>query len=471
MNMRSQLIEASESSPQRFFNILESFFEQNQMLPDDLLSEAFVHLAKGNPPESVIPFLRKFSALIGQKKGLQASLNALMRGEVALGLRKPSIGLYDNALHFIGGAQKYGCTIAHALQKDFDVLLIANADVSLQSLENWYNLDLSHCQIKVLRIPFFEEQEKPKELFDAGLVNLRNDNPFHVVSKDSGRYDIFINNCMLEMVFPLANVSELICHFPEREISRFFHVDRYTHIIFNSLYTAEWIKKRWNLVPHKHIYPPVDMASPLCPESKQKIILSVSRFELSGNKQQQEMVKTFIKFNRQYPQQMKDWKLVLAGGSVKENPYLRRLEGLANLLPPNRIELLVNISADALRKVYQKSMIFWHFSGLNQIDPARIEHFGMTTAEAIQNGCVPIVFNGGGQPEVVEDEVNGFLFSSLEELTEKTLKVIQNPQLAEKISQSAWQKGKVFSKEVFISKVRDHFSQIRSNYAFQSLQS
>lgn len=83
-----------------------------------------------------------------RSKGRPAALRLLSRLEVASGGRRPSLGLYDNALHFIGGAQKYGCTIAHALQDDFDITLIANSEVTLDRLQSWYDLDLSRCRLR-----------------------------------------------------------------------------------------------------------------------------------------------------------------------------------------------------------------------------------------------------------------------------------------------------------------------------------
>jgi hypothetical protein len=154
--------------------------------------------------------LKEKIELVRQTRGLQSAVNVLSRLEVALGFRKPSLGLYDNALHFIGGAQKYGCTLAHTLQDDFEVTLIANSEVTREQLESWYGLDLARCRIKVVQIPYFEEREKQRGVFDAGLVELRKDNPFHAISLESGKYDVFVNNCMLEMVYPLAPISEMV---------------------------------------------------------------------------------------------------------------------------------------------------------------------------------------------------------------------------------------------------------------------
>jgi glycosyltransferase involved in cell wall biosynthesis len=413
--------------------------------------------------------LKEKIELVRQTRGLQSAVNVLSRLEVALGFRKPSLGLYDNALHFIGGAQKYGCTLAHTLQDDFEVTLIANSEVTREQLESWYGLDLARCRIKVVRLPYFEEREKQRGVFDAGLVELRKDNPFHAISLESGKYDVFVNNCMLEMVYPLAPISEMVVHFPEREISRFFHVGRYTHIIYNSRYTATWIAKRWRLEPHIHIYPPVDMVSPLpeCLEKKRDVILSVARFEPGGNKQQLEMIKSFLQLRRLNPGDTEGWRLVLVGGSTPVNPYLERIKRWLADTTASNIELRVNTPVEELKDVYRTARIFWHFSGLGQRDPARIEHFGMTTVEAMQNGCVPVVFRGGGQTEIVEEGVSGFLFGSPLELQEKTRILMQDPQMSAKLAGGAHARSLAFTKDVFMDRVRKHFSGILSEYRFR----
>ncbi len=433
----------------------------------ELALELFNTLKK--TPDHSPDMLKDSLDLIKRFTGIQGALNVLSRCQVALGYRKPSLGLYDNALHFIGGAQKYGCTLAHALQTTFDVTLLSNADVSRNQLEEWYDLDLSRCRVKTIRMPYFEKIEQEKGIFDAGLVDLRGDNPFHAVSLESGAYDVFLNNCMLEMVYPLSPVSEFMVHFPERERSRFFHVDKYTHVIFNSLYTAEWIQKRWNIKPHTHIYPPADMTSPLeeTLNQKQNLILSVARFEPGGNKQQAEMIRAFTSMRRQWPRETEGWKLVLAGGSTPVNPYLDRIQSLLSESSEADIELRVNLPLDRLKKEFQSARIFWHLCGLGQKDPARIEHFGMTTVEAMQCGCVPVVFRGGGQTEIVEQETSGFLFDTIQELKERTLALFQKPELAIKLAHKAHVRGAAFSRAVFESRVKEHFAELLQEYRFQ----
>jgi len=453
----SDLSLAAGKSPRDFGRILRRYQDNKQEIPQAVLNALVLSCIKGRPPAQAARLLPGLMDELARRKSVQSAWNALSFLEVALRLRRPRVGIYDHAFHYIGGAQKYGLTIAGTLQDDFEITLLANKPVGLADLQAWYDLDLSRCRLEIVPLPYFEEKGRHPQIIDAGELNTSGPNPFHAVSRESGRYDIFVNNGMLEMVYPLANTSLFICHFPEREKSRLFYVDRYTEIVHNSLYTARWIERRWGLHPHKHIYPPVDMEPGAFPLPKENIILSVSRFDVGGNKQQLEMIKTFQEMAKNRPRETAGWKFVLAGGSPPQNPYL---EGIQQYLRQTRgaeIELKINIPASELRSVYEKAKIFWHSCGLGQSDPARVEHFGMTVAEAMQNGCVPVVFRGGGQTEIVEDGASGFLFSSQNELIEKTLWLIGNPAGLEEISGRAHKGGRKFSREVFAAAVRDYF--------------
>ena len=66
--------------------------------------------------------------------------------------------------------------------------------------------------------------------------------------------------------------------------------------------------------------------------------------------------------------------------------------------------------------------------------PQNLEHFGIVTVEAMSYGCVPVVINKGGQAEIVQHGVNGFLWNSLEELAEYTLLLAQNEPLRAQIT-------------------------------------
>src|SRR5207245_8469233 len=64
---------------------------------------------------------------------------------------------------------------------------------------------------------------------------------------------------------------------------------------------------------------------------------------------------------------------------------------------PDCIDLRVNVPMAELRTWYAKAAVFWHACGLDEREPHLIEHFGMTTVEAMQNRCAPVVFDEIGR--------------------------------------------------------------------------
>ncbi len=396
--------------------------------------------------------VRRKVADIARRHGPAAACNAIDRCQLRLGLRRPRIAIYDHTWHFIGGAQKYGATMAEAISDFGAVTLVGNRPFRLEALGGWYRLDLGACAARVIPLPFFEA--RGGDAIDPALITSRAmENPFHAVSRASMDYDLFINNSMLEMVCPLSCRSAFITHFPERRPRSYFYVDRYSRIVYNSRYTREWIEKRWGLAPHRHIYPPVDAADP-GPCEKDSVILSVARFDPGGNKQQLEMVKAFRLLRRRWPQPCRDWRLILAGGSHGENPYLRRVQDFLRDHPALPVELRINASHDELIALYRQASLFWHFCGLGQSDPALVEHFGMTVAEAMQHGCIPIVFDGGGMREIVEEGQGGHLFSRIGVLLERSARLLAEPALRQAMAAAARGGGRRFSKELFSERVR-----------------
>lgn len=397
------------------------------------------------------------------ESGLQAGLNYLARAEVALGVRRPRLAVYDHAFHLIGGAQKYGLTLTAELRDLFDITLIANKDVRLEDFRDWYGLDLSGCSVKVVKIPFYERQGAA--FLDPALITRKEKNPFHPVSRESGGYDFFVNNSMNEMVYPLANVSVLVCHFPERRPRSYFYADRYDHVVYNSHYTAAWIEKMWTFKPHEHIYPPVDLQGDDTAVPKKKLILSVARFEPEGTKRQREMIEAFLTLDRLHPELVEGWRFVLVGGSEPQNRYLDELRRLVEKSPRKNVELKVNIPAAELHTLYQEAFLFWHLCGLVHDHPSEVEHFGMTTVESMENRVVPVVYDGGGLREIVDHGVNGFRVKTTGQLLEQTIRLIRDPELIVKLGKAAHAKARNFSRARFEERVRTFFGRLLKEYA------
>lgn len=220
--------------------------------------------------------------------------------------------------------------------------------------------------------------------------------------------------------------------------------------ICNSKFTEEVIKKSWP-IKLKVVYPPVDV-SKIKPWSKKKYILSVGRLlGYKRPKKHQVLIETFKKMFDQ--KLIPGWSLHIAGYITKDE--LGELADIKEDLKKYPIIFYPNYPFENLVKLYGESSIYWHATGYGEDDPVDMEHFGITTVEAMAAEAVPVVINKGGQPEIVEKKKSGFLWDSVEELTECTLKVINNSKLRDKLGKNARQRSKMFSKEHFMAIIED----------------
>jgi GT2 family glycosyltransferase len=428
------------------------FFKKGEY---DLLYRALLHsvraLCQNHETAVAQQVLEALGKCLPQYLGEVSAYTFFSHLEILLGLRRIRVGIYDHAGHFAGGGQRYVAEMAAIMQERYDLTYIFNNDVTLAEYKDWFDLDLTRNNMKIIRIPFFEQRKRYTA--DEGMVLAEISNPFDIISRETLNYDIFVNANMLGKVNPLSPVSIFVCHFPDQERGRFFQVDKYDHLIINGDYTGEWVAKRWQLQPTSKLYPPVNMYNAdSMPDSKENIILSVSRFEVSGSKKQLELIQTFGEMCERYPAQTHGWKLVLVGGSTPGNGYLAELEEAA-AQAGCAIEIRANAAVNDIKEFYRRAAIFWHACGLQETRPERVEHFGMTTVESMQNCCVPIVIDGGGQREIVEHGESGFRFSTLEELKTFSLSIMGDADRRLAMAKRAYDRSHLFSITVFREKL------------------
>ena len=122
----------------------------------------------------------------------------------------------------------------------------------------------------------------------------------------------------------------------------------------------------------------------------------------------------------------------------------------------------MRIVPNAPRAVVEQAMstasIFWSATGYGEDEeraPWAHEHFGMTTAEAMAGGCVPVVIDKAGQREIVRDGEHGFRWSSPDELAERTLRVAKDPELRGRLAASAVRRAQEYSDEAFARRWRE----------------
>lgn len=220
----------------------------------------------------------------------------------------------------------------------------------------------------------------------------------------------------------------------------------YGALVANSQFTQHWIRKWWE-VDSDLLYPPVTMQRP---GDKQPSILNVGRFfpaQHGHSKKQLEMVRAFRDL---CDRGVRGWTLHLAGGCAADGEsYVRQVRELAAGYP---VEVHVNVPGAELKELYASASIYWHASGLSENPdrhPDRFEHFGITTAEAMSAGAVPVVIGMAGQLETVRHGVDGFHFKTLDGLTGLTKLLIDDESLRADMARSATARARDFAIDAF----------------------
>lgn len=306
--------------------------------------------------------------------------------------------IYNPYLDTLGGGERYTLGFAKVLAK------------------NGYEVDMEW------KDPAVKEVLEKRFGMDLSEINVIPD-----VKKGDG-YDLCF--WVSDGSIPLMHARRNVLHFQVpfhgvngKSLMNKMKLFRINKVVCNSNFTKNVIDKEFG-IKSVVIYPPVDTES-FKPKRKENIILYVGRFsQILQNKGQDILISSF---RRLCDQGLKDWKFILAGGT--EVGVADGLSGLKKLAAGYPIEIIESPDFNILKDLYGKAKIYWSASGVNQnenTNPEKAEHFGITVVEAMSAGAIPVVFNGGGHKEIVEEAVSGFLWKSPDELEKKTVKLINN---------------------------------------------
>jgi glycosyltransferase involved in cell wall biosynthesis len=348
------------------------------------------------------------------------------------------IGLYSPFLaDNIGGGERYLLTVAECLLPQHQVDLIVPQ--LTPGLKEKFNRSFN---LKLAGLNFVVGPFNPQS---SGLDR----------AKFTHQYDIFYY--MTDASFFISKAKKNIVHFmipfnrPPNLIQRFKL--RYWPIkVANSFFTKNSLEKNWKIkIDYVH-WGAVDQHD-FKPLPKQNIILNVGRFFSPGNnkhcKRQDFLVKTFKIL---CDQGLTNWRLILNGPIDHGQDNLRYAKKVAQLAKGYPIILRHQGNFKQLQQDYGRSKIYWHAAGYEvdeTINPQAVEHLGLSTAEAMSAGAVPIVINKGGQPEIVETGINGLLWNDQLDLLKQTLAIINDQKLFHKLQLQAQLRAKDFSPTKF----------------------
>ena len=381
------------------------------------------------------------------------------------------VGVFDHLSLRLGGSQLVVAWIASVLSRQAQVELIHDGrGYRLATLAAAFEVELGgvtervvdtvpHTFARSLRDDFREERR-----FDRTLTE---------------GYDLFIYSGHGVPPYSRAVRAIAYCHFPfeasslltaesDPRWSRRSSLDRwirhqlyqrrwrrrlsgYTDVLANSRFTGEWIQRLWG-VPAQVVYPPVTAVAP--PSQRQNVIASVGRFVRSDRKSAAARISAFA---RVLGRLQGDWRLEIMGFCAdlpEDRAALEELRGLARGLP---VTFVVNAPRREILARLAAAKVFWHTAALEDLastEPRYREHFGIATVEAMQLGCVPIVPAAGGQLEIVEHGISGFVCDGFDALERHTGELAGNSPRWSVMSQAAIKRGDAFNPDVFDRSLR-----------------
>ncbi len=388
------------------------------------------------------------------------------------------IGLYDPYLSTLGGGENVLAVLAAILEAEFptaQVDLIAHADEGIgpADLASRFEVRLERTRLRI--VPW------PATPFDRLLRLDLARRMVHesAMARVSAEYDLFVNNTIYSTAPCRAAKSLYLCMFPLDPGARGLQASSpmallrkinaalrrayfkrsaatYSRVVANSRYTQGWVARLWGL-ESDILYPPVKLPGKLDLGAKRRRILSVGRFFAGEhNKKHAPMIETFVRMREQGLLAGWDYHLV---GSVTPVPGAREYaQDLVKLAGDHPVHLHFDAPGEVLADLLRTSRLFWHATGLGEdpeSHPEKMEHFGISTIEAMAHGCVPVVIAAGGQPEIVSHDVDGLLWRDLAELAAFTTRLVDRPDECKGLARAAFARSRDFSREAFELRARE----------------
>jgi len=324
-----------------------------------------------------------------------------------------SVGIYNSYWNSMGGGEKHALDIAEvSLLMGCETYLISETDFSIDGLATYFNKELQGA----------------KKLI-SGKVS----------ESLTQRFDIFINSTFLSTLRSRAATSYYVVSFPQKTISR--QILESYQFLHNSEFTRDWANRYWG--PHSctTLFPVIGFAKEAAEQNdnkkdhktlvlKDKIILSVGRFNYNGHCKNHHLIAKVVKQLFAKEKIKSGWQLVIAGSYNNNDPNSKRhYQDTKMHLEGTNSKILANASRIELDSLYRNASIYIHGAGLGvdeERNPEMCEHFGISVFEALLHNCIPIVHRSGGPSSLRKQSNAGYDYKDLEELERQLLRAIES---------------------------------------------
>lgn len=205
-------------------------------------------------------------------------------------------------------------------------------------------------------------------------------------------------------------------------------INTYTMILNNSSYTKAYTDVHWDFpAGRSHVlHPPLaeDCRRRAVtfleePPEKERLIVSIGR--ITKHKNQKVMISSFLEAKQRY-EGMREWKLEIYGHcqpDVASQAYLADCMEMAD--GSADVSIHRDVSSETLMNALARASCYLHATGAFHLPgdrPESCEHFGMSIAEAMAHGCIPIVYARGGIFDILDAAQGGIPYMTPDGLIE-----------------------------------------------------
>jgi glycosyltransferase involved in cell wall biosynthesis len=344
---------------------------------------------------------------------------------------RPKALVFNPYLATLGGGERYMFDVAEVLAESFEVVIGGRA---LPDLSTLAARELP-TGFEMVRMP--DRDFGPASAsFDLAVVVT-----IDIPPRSRAAHSLLIAQ------FPFARFR---VRRPVRALERGRILRHYRALVYSD-FVRDWTKVRWGI--DSTVVPPTITRGSYEPASKRQVILSVGRFATTGHSKRHDvMIDAFCSL----PDEVRNsWTLVLAGASRSDRKTVAHVASLRERASGANIEFAVNVDQARLDQYLREASIFWHAAGFGRspAHPEQAEHFGIATVEAMSWGAVPVVYDDGGQREIVTEDV-GVRWLTVDELRNETTTLIADRERRSVLAAGAAAASERYSRKAFATLLR-----------------
>lgn len=315
-----------------------------------------------------------------------------------------TVGIFHPPLDLFGGAEVVAVVSANALaQNGYDVVLFSDKMVNQKRIKEMVGEPLKPSIKIVVNKSFFQPRGK-FHLYESA-VRSSSFKPYCDVLFDTYSCYVFPWIDVSYLHFPYLNNYEFKPKFPYLKLPHLRHLFTVPYAIFeknledyskkllltNSYFTARVIKESLGVEP-KVLYPPIPTVlfkqrDVYLNSPRKDLVLTVARF---GQGKGVELVPEIA------ANTASNIHFVMVGLAHDLNVVQAVKNKIKAFHLTDRVTIITDASRQKIMSLLSQAKVYLHTT--------KMEHFGMSIAEAMAMGCTPIVHDSGGAPEFVPDQ-------------------------------------------------------------------